>query len=306
MVTRHILAFILLVISSVYAKGADWGRYWISSESNINNQIWFRRTYLIPERVKNAYVEICCNAKFELFINGRNASNDVLIPYNNYGKESVLEMRYDVGRFFQNNNDTATIAVWYSPDFRINNNRELSVELFGTLRNGKSFEFHSDSTWLWHDANAKVFADQRECIDGNDYMKEWNLNNCDISRWHFCTPVIESTPLMTAFYPLWNDYSFYVKKIHYPISITESNDTITYDFGAEYYGMIRLTMRGMNKGDSINADGLTYICRGVDDEQAFRRFTVSRARFVNVSGTNITAEKIVKSEYLEVGKHQTR
>lgn len=303
---RHILTFIFLVISSVHATGADWGRFWINSESNRNNQIWFRRTYLIPERVKNASIEICSNARFELFINGRNVSNDILIPYNNYGEDSVLEMRYDVGRFFQNNNDTATIAVWYSPDFRINNNRELSAQIFGTLRNGRSFELHTDSTWLWHEANGKTLSDQRECIDGNEHIRDWNLNNCEINRWKYSLPVVDRRLSMTVFHPLWNEPSFYVKKIHFPTFIKESNDTIIYDFGAEYSGMIRLTMRGMNKGDTIHADGLTYICRGVDDEQAFRRFTISRLRYLTITGSHITAGNIIKSEYLEVGKHQAR
>jgi alpha-L-rhamnosidase len=303
MVMRHKLIVILLFISTVYVKGAGWERFWISSESDRNSQIWFRRTYLIPERVKNAAIEICSNARFELFINGRNVSNDVLIPYNNYGKDSVLQMRYDVGRFFQTNNDTATIAVWYSPDFRISNNKELSIQIFGTLRNGKSFEFHTDSTWLWHDANAKIFADQCEWINKNDYIRNWNLNNCEISRWSFSLPVADDRQPLTIFYPLWNEPSFYIKKIHYPISIKELNDTIIYDFGTEYLGMVRLTIRGMHQEDIINANGLTYICCGIDDEQAFRRFTVSKSRYVTVSGPNITAEKIVKSEYLEVGIH---
>ena len=303
MVVRNILTIILLFISVVCTKASVWELHWINSASDKNSQIWFRRTYLIPEKVKEASVEICSNARFELFINGRNVSNDILIPYRNYGNDTVLQMRYDVGRFFQNNNDTATIAVWYSPDFRTKNNRQLSMQMFGTLRNGKKFEFHTDSTWLWRDANAKIFADQRECIDGNDYIKEWKLNNCEISRWHFSFSVADKKSLTTVCYPLWNEYSFYVKKIHYPISVKESNDTIIYDFGAEYSGMVRLTMRGMHKGDIINADGLTYICCGIDDEQAFRRFTISKSRYITVTGTNITAGKIIKSEYLEVGIH---
>lgn len=77
--------------------------------------------------------------------------------------------------------------------------------------------------------------------------------------------------------------------------------SVRYRFSRWFDGWIRVTLRGMHRGDTLHINGLHYICTGKDDEQACRRFsssgqwtaiiegdsTFSHRRITNVEGIEI-------------------
>ena len=57
--------------------------------------------------------------------------------------------------------------------------------------------------------------------------------------------------------------------------VSQEGRQLIYDFGQPVEGWVRITMRGMKKGEVIEVNGLRYICKGGTDDQACRRFTTS-------------------------------
>jgi hypothetical protein len=86
--------------------------------------------------------------------------------------------------------------------------------------------------------------------------------------------------------------------------VSQRGRTVTYDFGEQVEGWVRVTMRGMKKGEVVEVNGLRYVCRGGSDDQACRRFTTSTAGIARItlpagrSRSNITrVEAIAISIY---------
>lgn len=297
---------------SLDVSAVDWGQSWIRSTTAGNeSQVWFRRTYLLPEHISSARAYVCSNARYRLFVNQYNINADIICPCyesaqtdsytgNDIPGNEVAMMAYDVGNFFHNHNDTAVIAVWYAPDFRNGSDKQLSVQICGRLRSGKSFELHTDSSWICHEANAQNFPDGDEQVDANDRQTDWKAIECSQTDWHRASQSCTDTALKVTASP-WMNGTMSTAAIHFPISREKNGQSVTYDFGQVYNGTIRLTLRGATKGCVIHADGLTYTCRGADDEQAFRIFTTSRARKIHIYGDEKFApEQIVKVEMIEM------
>jgi hypothetical protein len=303
-----IFVLINIICSASNRATADWEHYWIkSTNTDSSSQIWFRRSYLIPKRIRHATAEMVSNGRFELFVNGRNVSNEIFTPSTNCGPDTVMQIRYDIGRFFQNGNDTATIAVWYAPTFPIHNDKQLSLQIFGTTQDNEEFQWHTDSTWMFHASNASTDSAGNEHIDGNRYIPEWKSNDCDMTGWQYANKASEESTTPVILPRTWRYQPLFITKIHRPISVDINKDTVVYDFGESINGSIRLTLRGMGRNDIIHADGLEYISQGIDDEQAFRRFTYTNTRYVSVDGTGkFSPDKIVKVEFLEIGTRYRR
>lgn len=298
------LIFILLWIPSLCINAADWGQNWIKyPQYNIGMQVWFRRVYIIPQHVQSATAYVCSNAQYQIFINEYNINNDIIAPYYEHTPNNIVAQRaYDIGNFFHNDNDTAAIALWYAPDFRNCSDKQLSIQISGIMKNGEAFELHTDSTWMCHEADTRNYPNGDEQVNANAYQTDWKSINCSIIDWEQASSTCIDTTLTTDKFP-WIYNTMQVIKIHYPIITKICNNSILYDFGHKYKGTIRLTMRGMKKDSQIFVDGLTYTCRDTDDEQAFRRFTISSTREISVSGDqSFTPENITKVEFLEMSE----
>lgn len=294
----------MLLFLSQSITSSEWGYYWIRSTTNDSNcQTWFRRTYVMPQRIKSATAEVVVHGYCQFFINGRNVSNDILMPYHDKQKDDAVRMIFDVGRFFQNSSDTATIAVWHAPTTPSDNENQLSLVITGRKKNEETFELHTDTTWMCHPANTITDDHWNEIINQNQYLPDWKFNDFSLSDWSYavrCNGEQKTPNPIIVSDDRWMTRSFQVHKIHRPLHVEMKSDTLIYDFGQQYEGMIRLTIRGMHKGDTIRTDHLTYICTGIDDEQAFNRFSFTKTRFIVVTGKKLTSDNIVKAEFLEL------
>src|SRR5574344_21470 len=299
---KYILTLTLLLSysnQSIDAINWSWDCYWVNCHPSIeNSQIWFRKTFVLPQGSVNATAEVASNGFFELFINGRNVSTKILAPYKNLRNDTVRFIDYDISRFLHN--DTNTVAVWYSPD-TYRNSYKLSVQIYGTSTNDEQFSIHTDTTWLYHEANTINEPNGDEIIDANAYNNGWKSNDCCILDWRYTTNSENDVPFNRE-YLFWKYQAFSIEKIVTQLNVIEKNDTIWYDFGRNTTVWVRLTFRGMRRGSVITVNGLKYICQGVDDEQACRRFSVCDAGYAIVTvPKGFSKENITKAESITIG-----
>lgn len=77
-------------------------------------------------------------------------------------------------------------------------------------------------------------------------------------------------------------------------------DSVVYDFGEAFVGLVRVTLRDAVKGQNMRIGDMRYVCSGEADEQAIQRFTTTDCRRLLISGDeNFDNAQIQKVEALE-------
>ncbi len=269
---------LLLLLST--AQGQDWNQQWISApQADSAQQVWFRRTYVLPERAMQATIRIASKGHYVLYVNQYNVSTDVLTPPEAGG---IAVMHHDVTRFVRP--DTNVIAVWYAPRLPLMPTaKQLSLCFYGNLPDGGRFAYSTDSSWFCRAANVRTTAGGSEAADGRSYIDDWKAPSASILGWQPATQketggsdrAIDIAPIHPA------------KRIAHIYScryFDDSGTSIAYRFERPFEGWVRLTLRGMRPGDAVSINGQEYICTGIPDEQACRRFTTAFYDHVMVSG----------------------
>lgn len=303
---RHIyksLSLFLIFTTATITQAYGWDMHWIKLANSISDaQIWFRRTYILQDKPEKANIRIACCGKFILYVNGRNVTADILLPNKNI-PDAINITDFNVSRFLKR--DSNTIAVWYSPASNAINDtkkksKQISVQLYGTLKSSRIFSFASDSTWLCREANAITTSDGDEIISGPDYISDWKEDGCPVYTWSNAT---QYTDQVNAKYTE-TEYPDVSKRIShiYQYKYFDTDETSTlYDFGHSFNGWIRLTLRGMQQNSVIGVNGCKYICTGKMDEQVCRRFTTSESGRALVTGPEgFSISQIMKIEAIKI------
>ena len=259
----------------------EFGTSWITYPNpNDSSEVWFRKTFITSHRPQNAKITIATTGRFQLFVNERNVSRKVLLPESSYEDKSVHEMTFDVSNILQN--DSNVIAVWYAPDPYLHTDKQLSLAYYGTSQYGKTFYHKADENWLCKKACGYVTVNQ-EHLDNTFYNPSWNA--CTIER-KGGTHQIKSAD--SHMYPLMdNTYDYQgeqITRIIYPHEVFSDRHYATYRFPRRFKGWIRLTLRNAHPGEVIHINGFSYICNGLIDEQACRRFTIYTQQDLVIEG----------------------
>lgn len=297
--------FLLLVVGWQGAVAQGFGTQWICDPAlDDTSQVWFRHTYVSRGRPVQAFVTVESTGFFDLFVNQRNVSMRVLIPYRRSFDNRPIAITYDISRFLQR--DSNTIAVWYSPAWPHRNTRQLAVSYYGRLRNGTPFAFRAGEDWLCSKSNRWLTMAGGETIDGTRKCPKWNAADAPVIGWTNVAVVSlgDSTPITVQGA---DEEAEKVYKIQQQQSFDVVGDSVYYDFGKPFRGWIRVTLRGAKAGERISIDGLTYICNGEIDEQACQKFTIAVHRRVLICGdSDFRREQIQKVEAIEIAPEQRR
>lgn len=279
------------------AQAQDWNQQWISApQADSAQQVWFRHTYVLHERAAQASIRIASRGRYVLYVNQYNVSTDVLTPAET---SRIAVMHHDVTRFMRP--DTNVIAVWYAPPLPLKPTaKQLSLWFYGTLPSGKRFAYPSDSSWLCRAANVRTTAGGSESADGRSYINDWNARAPSILGW---LPAVrkdideQDTPTDIApIHPARR-----IAHIYNCRHIGDSGTDIAYRFERPFDGWVRLTLRGMRPGDTVSINGQEYICTGMPDEQACRRFTTAFYDYLTVSGPpSFSRANIMKIEGISI------
>ncbi len=294
---RFILTILLSFFTTQGIFAISWNMPWIEYDKpNRNSQIWFRKQYIFPDAPTKACISIASIGKYVLYINERNVSRDVLLPYND--SEKIGIMTFDVTRFLKKG--TNTVAIWYSPDLKYNFKEQISLYFYGQTKNNYLFSFTSDSTWLCKESNVYIDNEGNEVINAPEYTGTWKSEDFSISEWQLATSSNYNSQIYyTDITPVHKAER--ISKIYEGEQIENCGDSILCDFGQSFSGWVRITLRGARKGGTINVNGLKYTCTGLTDEQACRRFTKSESGRVMIIGYgNISLDNIIKIEGIRI------
>ena len=258
------------------AVAQEFGMHWYySAQTEPTQQVWFKRSFHMNEPATKAVLSVASEGRCIIYVNGYNVSHD-LFSDNPSGAIAVHD--YQIENLL--NVGTNTIAIWYSPVHYTH--RQLYSTLSGQWESGGMFYQGCDEEWRCRGANAHTLPDGNEEIDGSHYVSSWK--NYDWQEDMFLFSDWQPAALATGEQPVVVTFSRHaatgqrMQRILKRAKVSQSGRTLVYDFGQPVNGWVRVTMRGMKKGEVVEVNGLRYICKGGSDDQACRRFTT------NVSG----------------------
>lgn len=296
---RYFILACLFLLAGSHTVAQEFDTHWIAYPTvDSTSQIWFRRIYTTRERPVQATISIKTTGRFELFVNERNISTDVLTPYREEMSDNSITTEYDITRFLCSGNNT--IAVWYSPSYPHINPRQLSVTYSGKTKDGRRFAHVSDESWLCHKANRRLLPAGGELLDNTCYTLKWNSEDIDAACWLSAISIPnthqEETKVYKGCYPAYK-----VNRIRHQNYFDTEGDSTLYEFGTAFRGWIRVTLRNAKIGENIDIGGMKYVCNGKMDEQAYRKFTLPECRRVIVYGDNrFSREQIQEIEAIEI------
>lgn len=296
---NKIFTIFVLLLLAANAIAQDFNAHWISyPKPDSVSQIWFRQSYKSTTRPIQASITVASTGNFDLYVNEKNVSTDVLIPYRTNMSNNPIAITYDVSRFLKAGINT--IAVWYSPSYPSINTRQIAVSYYGRDTNGRHFEYNSDKNWICKQANFALNYNGSESINSNYQPVKWNSQDIDLACWQ--SAMLAPTDNKENVTPLHVSYkATKLSKIQQPINQYSEGDSVFYAVFNPFMGNIRVTLRGAKKGETININGLEYVCSGVTDEQAYSKFTSGYYRKIAIKGDKqFNSKHISKIEALEI------
>lgn len=278
----------LALLMPLASLAGEWGQSWISHPAvDSTEQVLFRREIVLDEKPTTALVSIASGGHYVLYVNGYNVVTDVLEPGVMPEGDTVSVTCYEVARYLRKGGNV--LAVWYSPAGRCSlSGRQISMAF---QCNGNDYACVTDNKWLCRASGCRTFPDGSEFIDSRAFDPMWTTDLVFAPEWLPAHEEHPTVPVPMAERCMWRT-ALRVESIrkHNFFSTIETADVALsgrkagrYSFCKGFDGWIRLTIRGMERGDTLTVNGLTYVCSGYTDEQACRRFTTSFSSFADVT-----------------------
>ena len=245
----------------------------------------------------------------------------------------AMVARHDVTRFLRP--DTNVVAVWCAPETR------LSLVFSGLRvthggRRAAPFSYMTDATWLCRTCGCTVSADGREHVDGRETEDEWRTGDVEVMKWLNAREVKDgekydetAEKYIKAIDEAARKYgkavseavgdghiamemtpphrAVRVSRIHECCLTAATAGRLTYSCGRGFRGRIRVTLRGMTRGEVLDIGGMGYICSGESDEQAIMRFTEYAGDSIVISGSmTLTPDKVQNVEAVSFEEYFNR
>lgn len=320
----HIL--ILFAASLATATAGDFGFRWMSHPApDDTSHVWFRRTLVIEEQdmPRTAYIHVATTGRFVLYVNGRNVSTALFTPDRTPNDTTVMAISYDVRRFLRP--DSNTIALLYCPSTRTR--RQVSVSFYGIAADSSHFATNDTDGWFCRHADTWQTHDGGEAMNCNTYPYRWTDTDQPLALWQaveeISTPQhlnlstshhntttppqhLNTLPLLSAedicgyspvrINPLV-DNAAHMRRIYTPLFTEQSADTLIVHLVPNERHLIRVTLRGCQRGERISIGNLHYVCTGEIDEQAFARFTPTSSNTIIITGdSHFRSEQVQEVE----------
>lgn len=278
---RYLVLLPFCLFSLLPLNAQEFGMRWFySSHTEETQQVWFKRSFHMNEPAAKAVLSVASEGRCIVYVNGYNVSTDL---YSDNPRGAIAIHDYNIENYL--NVGTNTIAVWYSPVHYTH--RQLYSTLSGQWQSGGTFYQGCDTEWRCRGANARTLPDGNEEIDATRYVKDWK--NYDWQDEQFMFSKWQRASVATNLQPAFVTFShhdaagFQMQRILKRAKVSQAGQTVIYDFGQPVEGWVRVTMRGMKKGEVMEVNGLRYICKGGSDDQACRRFTTNMAGIARIT-----------------------
>jgi alpha-L-rhamnosidase len=307
-------------------NSVDWKAKWIGQgEDQFPDSFktepapYFRKEFSLNKKIKFARVHVSGLGYYELYLNGKKISDNVLVPaQTNYDKRSLKNLTYHY-------DDQSTTRVFYNTydvtDHIIKNNNAIGMILGNGWYNERERRAEG---WIWYNTPRLILQLEIEYVDGEKQtiisdstwkvstgpiiynqiftgeiydarleLNGWSEVGFDETTWNYAKSVIPpSGELQSQLAP--PDKA--IKSLQ-PISISNPKEGVyIYDIGQMISGWAKLNLKGL-PGDTISMRYIeemggdygqkdTYILKGDSIELYEPRFTWHAFRHIEVSGAN--------------------
>lgn len=218
----------------------------------------FRKEFKITGDVAKARIYVTSYGIFDLTINGKKVSEELLNPgWTSYNKR-LPYATYDVASFLQNGVNVITASVadgWYRGQmtwelFRNFYGREIALisQLEISLIDGTHVQVNSDRNWRVSTGKVQSADLYEGCVI--DFRKEhagWTEVGFDDSKWEKAK---ELRVVISKLYPISTPPIRVIEQITPVASSKSSNGSVIYDFGQNLTGYLELKVKGKS-GDRI-------------------------------------------------------
>ncbi|MCX7995272.1 MAG: glycoside hydrolase family 78 protein [candidate division WOR-3 bacterium] len=219
---------------------------------------YFRKELVVPEDFSRAIVYITALGVFELYINGKKVSRDLLTPGWTCYEKRVYYLTYDVKKYVKSGKNAIGVILgdgWFSGyvGFGLLKNIGTGREYYGSTPafllqleieygSGRQKIIVSDETWKatvgpikYSDILMGEFYDARNEISG------WSEIGFDDSKWY----KVEITKNFVGIIESYPSEPVRVVKEINPVNITKLRDeTLIVDMGQNFAGKVRLCVKG--------------------------------------------------------------
>lgn len=280
--------------------GPAFNAHWVSTPMPDSlTQVWFRQTYLSQGRAVNAHLVVASTGFYKVYVNQCNVGTALFYPTQQPDNGQAVAHEFDITTYLRP--DTNVIAVWYAPSGPRCVDHQVSVIIYGTTVEGKPFSHVSDGNWLCRQANAAWLPDGHETIDGQGHDASWNAAAFNAALWVNAKETESNNG--TSVKPSTTTHAPHITHIKRYKYFDAEGDTVDYEFGTGFRGMVRITLREAHPGERIFVDGNEYICNGQMDEQYCPVFRVEDCRRVRVYGDeHFSQEQITDIEALTISQ----
>ncbi len=299
---------------------------------------YFRRTFQVEEKLKDAKIQICGLGFYELHINGVNITKGHLAPYRSNHDDYLYYDEYDIGKYISEGPNVIAILlgngmqnawggrVWDFDKAPWRSAPQVSFVAQLEYMNGEKEIFYSDEKTKT--ASSPIIYDDLHWGEGYDARKEitgWDTIGYDDMNWDAAKKVDAPKGELR----LADVEPIKVRNLIQPVSYVECREIggYIYDFGVNTAGICKLMIEGSKKGQEIRllhfetlmdekpfVDSIRfkyqniddpyqedlYICKGEPVETYIPHFTFHGFRYVYVTG--ITPEQAKESllTYMEM------
>lgn len=279
---RRLLS-LLLVLPALVASGQPLTTRWLSAPGDGTGEaVWFARTYTSRHRPLLASLALTTTGRVEVWVNDIPVTRHLLTPERGEADGRAIALTVEIGRYLRP--DTNRIAILYIPTAAVRGGRHLAVCCYGQRADGSPFAYFADEGWLCAPAHTGLDGWGREWQDGG-YRYTLPADS----------PQPDGGPARVSTLTATGAEEY--QQVAYPcLAVTGMPrpryfDPVAggaeYEFGTAFYGLVRVTLRGMRRGQRVSVGGDTYICTGETDEQYQTRLaprTLRRLRLVSAEG----------------------
>ena len=285
-----LMGLLVIGMTTASAQTASLGPGEIScTTADSLSDIWFRHTYLTQRRPISATLSVTARGRYRVYVNESNVTPP--LPTDNCHHPVTIDI--DVSGYLRS--DSNTVAILYHPVGP--HDHQIAVCYYGVGRDGRPFGHNADGGWLCRPVDegsgdgidrgytqtvstacwTPVSAPGRLEMDGTKAASELRTADSALRR---VSTEMGVWPLATLL-PVRVNRVTRVTAQRYSERTPEG---IAYEFVTGFYGFVRLTLRGVKKGEIIIIGGRKYTCNGETDEQITTAFEPTYHRRVIVSG----------------------
>lgn len=303
----------------------EWTAKWIGRKNEGASLPIFAKSFVAAENITRATAFVSAPSMFELHINGQRVSSNFFEPgESNYNKK-VFYVSYDVTDFIKSGENAVGAYIgkgfYYNPQITGRFNR--SAKVWGDLMflcqieieyaDGRKSVMGTDETWSVTDGPITETC----WLGGEDYDARLEKDGFDETGYDYSS--WEKAVIKTDL-----PFSYMESRKYPPLTAVEqvkpvevkklTNGDCVVDFGKNFAGVYTITAQAaegtkitvypsenINKDGSVNQSSTTfsgakifdtYTFRGNEKESYTPKFVYHGARYLQISGLNVTADMV--------------